>query len=62
MQRFQGLFRDTWWLWLALAFLGIVLMALVSFVFVVTFPISLFSFVYFALLRYDEHGNPKEGF
>jgi hypothetical protein len=28
----------------------------------VTFPISLFSFVYFALLRYDEHGNPKEGF
>lgn len=60
MLRFQGLLRDTWWLWLGLAIAGVVLAIFVSPVFLVTFPIGLFSFAYFGLLRYDERGNPKD--
>jgi hypothetical protein len=60
MERFRGLLRDTWWLWLGLALAGIVLAMLVSPVFLVTYPISLFSFLYFGLLRYDEQGHPKD--
>jgi hypothetical protein len=41
--------------------IGTLLGSLVHFIFYVTYPISLFSFAYFGLMRYDEEGNPREG-
>ncbi len=61
MQRFGGLIRDTWWMWSIILVAGTLLAVFVHFIFAVTFPISLFSFIYFGLMRYDEEGNPREG-
>ncbi|MEZ6096846.1 MAG: hypothetical protein R3C03_21935 [Pirellulaceae bacterium] len=61
MKRFQGLIRDTWWLWIVLCVAGTFLSIYVSPVFISTFPISLFTFLYFGLIRYDEEGKPREG-
>lgn len=60
MERFQGLLRDTWWLWCSLLTVGTLLAVFVSPVFWVTYPIAVFSFAYFGLLRYDERGKPKD--
>ena len=57
MKRFAGLFRETWWVWLAVCAVGTLLAFVVSPIFWVTYPISVFSFVYFGLVRYDESGN-----
>lgn len=56
MKRFKGLLRDTWPVWLIFlaggciggVFLPIAFMAI---------PISLFSFIYFGLMRYDKNGD-----
>ncbi|MEM7454778.1 MAG: hypothetical protein AAF456_10560 [Planctomycetota bacterium] len=61
MKRFKGLLRDTWWLWIGMFVLGIVTGRLISPAFYSAIPISIFSFFYFALMRYDENGNHKEG-
>jgi hypothetical protein len=61
MKRFQGLIKETWWLWLVLLTVGTILSFTVSIVFLATFPISFFSFIYFGMLRYDEDGNAKDG-
>lgn len=58
MDRYKGILRDTWWLWLVLCGGGILAGIFVSFVFFSALPISVFAFFYFALMRYDEHGNP----
>lgn len=58
MKRYVALWRETWWLWLAMLGVGCLLGAFVSFVFFVTIPICLFSFAYFGLMRYDDQGNP----
>ncbi len=60
MLRFLGLLRDTWWLWIVLFTMGTGMTLFMSWIFVVTFPICLFSFVYFGLMRYDELGNEKK--
>lgn len=57
MKRFKALWRDTWWLWAGLILLGLVLGLWVEWVFFITFPISLFAFVYFGLMRYDDEGK-----
>jgi hypothetical protein len=59
MKRFQGLLRDTWWLWMLLIAAGLTLGFLVEFIFFVAIPISVFSFIYFGLMRYDENGQPR---
>jgi hypothetical protein len=59
VKRFGGLLRDTWWLWTALITAGILLGLLVEYIFFIAIPISLFSFIYFGLMRYDENGRPK---
>ena len=58
-KRLQGLFRDTWWLWLAFAVIAIVMTFAVSRIFLVAFPILLVSFFYYAGIRYDDDGNHK---
>lgn len=49
--------RETWKLWLV--FFGFCAGAtfFLDRVFVVTFPICMFTFVYFAMMRYDDNGN-----
>ena len=59
MKRFNGLIRDTWWLWVILLTAGIIA-AQFSFVFYSSIPISLFAFFYFGIMRYDSDGNLKE--
>jgi hypothetical protein len=56
MERFRALLRDTWWLWVAFCVAGIV-MSMLSLVFLLTFPICIFTFFWFAYIRYDEEGN-----
>jgi len=58
MNRYKGLLRDTWWLWLILCGGGIIAGRFVSFVFLSAIPISIFAFFYFAIMRYDENGDP----
>lgn len=59
MKRFNNMFRETWWAWVILMGGGAIAGFLVSPIFFSAIPISLFAFLYFALMRYDEHGNPK---
>ena len=58
--QFVGLFRDTWWLWGLFLLAGLLLAIFVDLIFLVTFPICVFAFIYFAMMRYDEQGNVKK--
>lgn len=58
MDRFRSLFKETWWLW-CLFIVGGTVMSYLSLVFLVTFPICIFTFFWFAYIRYDEEGNFK---
>ncbi len=58
MERFKGLLRDTWWLWIGLFGMGIVLGLFFDKVFFIAIPIAIFAFFYFAFMRYDEDGHP----
>jgi hypothetical protein len=58
MARFKALIRETWWLWIAF-FVGGIALSFLSPVFWVTFPICIFTFFWFAYIRYDEEGNFK---
>ncbi|MEZ6137259.1 MAG: hypothetical protein R3C53_20410 [Pirellulaceae bacterium] len=59
MNRYRALWIETWWLWIVLAVFGVVMTIGVSWIFLVTFPISLFTFFWFGFVRYDEDGNFK---
>jgi hypothetical protein len=54
-----GLWRDTWWLWLAFAALTIGFSLIVGRFFLLLLPCLPVPFVYFAINRYDEDGNEK---
>ncbi len=54
--RFKGLLRETWWLWILFLVFGTA-MSFLSYVFLLMFPISIFTFFWFAYIRYDEDGN-----
>lgn len=56
MDRYRSLIRETWWLWL-LFLAGGTVMSMLSRVFLVTFPICIFTFFWFAFIRYDDEGN-----
>jgi hypothetical protein len=56
MQRFKALMKETWWLW-TLFVVGGTLMSWVSLVFLLTFPVCIFVFFWFAFVRYDDDGN-----
>ncbi len=58
MGRFRSLLRETWMLWVAFL-IGGILMTFVNLVFLITFPICIFTFFWFAYIRYDEEGNFK---
>lgn len=56
MLRYKALIKETWWLW-ALFLVGGTIMTWVSLIFLLTFPICLIIFFWFAFVRYDEDGN-----
>ena len=57
MKRLLACLRETWWLWLVF-FAGCTAMVVyLGRVFVVTYPICIFTFVYFAVMRFDENGD-----
>ena len=58
-KRLEGLLRDTWWLWLMFIVIGVTMTILVSNVFLVTFPMLVVSFFYYAGIRYDDTGAHK---
>ena len=57
--RFSGLLRDTWWLWGAFLLIGITMTILVSRFFLVTFPMLIVAFTYYASMRYNDDGTHK---
>jgi hypothetical protein len=59
VEQIRGLLRDTWKFWLAFLTAGILGGIFVDPVIFVCLPISLVTIVYFAFLRYDEHGRRK---
>jgi hypothetical protein len=59
MQRITGLLRDTWWLWLAFFSAAVLGASFVDIVFLAAIPICVVTMVYFASVRYDEHGRPR---
>jgi hypothetical protein len=60
MKALMALLRGTWWLWLLFVVASVVLSELVDPVFWVMLPICAVTIVYFAFVRYDEHGNRRE--
>lgn len=58
MNRYRALMQETWWLWLLFFGFGLV-MSFLSRVFLLMFPISICTFLWFAYVRYDEDGNFK---
>ncbi|RMF45042.1 MAG: hypothetical protein D6753_01155 [Planctomycetota bacterium] len=58
MNRYRALMKETWWLWL-IFLVGGTAMAFVSPVFWLSIPICIFTFFWFAFVRYDEDGNFK---
>lgn len=59
MNRLRGLWRDTWWLWIAFSLLTLGISFAVGGWFLILLPCLPVPFVYFALARYDEDGNEK---
>jgi preprotein translocase subunit SecG len=58
-ERFKGLLRDTWWLWIIFLVISIVFIVRVSMIFLVTLPVLVVAFVYYASMRYDDTGKHK---
>jgi hypothetical protein len=54
-----GLWRDTWWVWVAFLAITIVLGTTVGAFFYLLIPCLPVPFAYFAFNRYDEQGNEK---
>ena len=59
MKRFEVLWRKTWWLWVGLIAFGLFAGIRFGGLFFIIVPIAMFSFVYFAMVRFDENGNHK---
>lgn len=60
MKQVLALARETWWLWIVFLAGGGWLTYAVDGAFVITFPICVFTFFYFAFIRYDEDGKPRD--
>ena len=61
VKRYQGLMRDSWAAWIVIFLFGMVLGIVKHPLFFSAIPIGAFAFFYFGMMRYDEHGNAKEG-
>ena len=61
VKRYQGLMRDSWIAWVVIFLFGAVLGFAKHPLFFSAIPIGIFAFFYFGFMRYDEHGNAKEG-
>jgi hypothetical protein len=59
MKQMLGLWRDTWWLWIAFVAMTIGFTFVLGIFFLLLLPCLPIPFVYFAFNRYDEHGNEK---
>ena len=57
MNQVRGLLRDTWWLWLLFVVAVILAMIFVTPFYGVCFPFLLGMMIYFALMRYNKHGQ-----
>ena len=57
MKRILACLRETWLLWLLFFGCCTAMTVLLDPVYVITFPICIFVFVYFTFMRYDETGK-----
>lgn len=60
MEQIKSLLRETWWLWLVFCLMVALMAVVISALFLLMLPVLVVVCVYFAFVRYDEHGNPKE--
>ncbi|MEM6691502.1 MAG: hypothetical protein AAF664_18890 [Planctomycetota bacterium] len=58
MNRFSALFKETWWLWGMFLVAGVSL-SFISLLFLTTFPICIFVFLWFAFVRFEDDGESK---
>ncbi len=58
-ERFKGLLRDTWWLWAIFLGISTTFILVVDKLFLVTVPVLVVAFVYYASMRYDDKGNHR---
>ncbi len=59
MKRLKAIWRETWWVWVIFFVFGTVMGLWVHPSFFTAYPISMFAFVYFMFMRYDDEGNNK---
>ncbi len=59
MKQLLGLWRDTWWLWLAFVVMTLGFSGFIGVYFLLLLPCLPIPFVYFAFNRYDDQGNEK---
>lgn len=59
MKRYLALLKNTWWLWIVFFGTGIGGMMFVDGAFFAMIPISVFTFFYFAHVRYDDDGTRR---
>ncbi|QDV55081.1 MULTISPECIES: hypothetical protein [Rosistilla] len=62
MEQLKGLWRDTKYLWLGFAFASVAFAAFGSWYHLALIPCLPVCFTYFAWMRYDENGKPKNDF
>lgn len=60
MGQLKGLWRDTWWLWIAFLIATVLLSFSVTFLFSLGILFLPISFCYFAYGRYDKEGKQIE--
>lgn len=60
MKPLVALLRTTWWLWVIFVLVSVLLSELVDPVFWVMLPVCAVTIVYFAFVRFDEHGERRE--
>jgi hypothetical protein len=60
MKRIVALLKETWWLWILFFGSCTYLTLYIEPFMVVTLPMLVAIFVYFAFVRFDENGDAKE--
>ncbi|MEM6331459.1 MAG: hypothetical protein AAF790_14605 [Planctomycetota bacterium] len=60
MKPLTALFRQTWWLWLGCAVAVAAMVRYLDPFFLVLAPMLTVVFVYFAYMRFDSAGRPRE--
>lgn len=60
MKPLTALLRETWWLWAGCLIAAGLMVALIDLFFLVLFPMLTVVYFYFAYVRFDRNGQPRD--